>query len=317
MPNTEPDVALQVAVGVVRGADGRVLIAERRPGTPGAGEWEFPGGKIEAGETVEQALSRELHEELGISVIHSRPLIRVGHAGPAGPVILHAREVLEHQGEAYGREGQSLDWIERGRLRCPPLLLSSRSIVHALKLPETYLFTGQEPSESDVFLSRLETALRSGVTMLRLRRPDLDDNEYHELARDALPVAHAAGAAVLLDRDAGQVEESGADGLHLNSHSLMTLDGRPIGASRWLAASCHDGGQLRQAARIGCDFAVLSPVAPTSSHPDARPLGWPAFSELAREAALPVYAMGGMSPADRCTAREHHGQGTAGISAFW
>ena len=109
----------------------------------------------------------------------------------------------------------------------------------------------------------------------------------------------------------------GAGGLHLDSRSLMALNERPVGLSGWLGASCHGGEQLRQAARIGCDFAVLSPVATTASHPDGQTLGWQAFSTLARDALLPVYALGGLSLEDLNTAWEHHGQGVAGISAFW
>jgi len=84
-----------------------------------------------------------------------------------------------------------------------------------------------------------------------------------------------------------------------------------------LAASCHDTSELAHAEHIGVDFAVLSPVAATDTHPGATPMGWPRFRELVEEVNLPVFALGGMGPGDLDAAWEHGGQGIAGIRGLW
>jgi 8-oxo-dGTP diphosphatase len=83
------------------------------------------------------------------------------------------------------------------------------------------------------------------------------------------------------------------------------------------AASCHDAAELAAAARLGCDFAVLSPVAVTASHPDRPALGRARFDALTHAAALPVYALGGMRHADVDSARDHGGQGVAVLRDLW
>jgi 8-oxo-dGTP diphosphatase len=83
-----------------------------------------------------------------------------------------------------------------------------------------------------------------------------------------------------------------------------------------VGASCHDADELERAALIGADFATLSPVRATASHPGASPLGWERFAELVREARLPVYALGGAGPEDLDRARASGAQGVAGIRAF-
>jgi 8-oxo-dGTP diphosphatase len=98
----------------------------------------------------------------------------------------------------------------------------------------------------------------------------------------------------------------------------MALSARPMLAEgQPVAASCHDAAELLQAERLGRDFVVLGPVRATDSHPDAVPLGWDAFAALREGVSLPIYALGGMKPADVAVARRHGGQGVAGIRGLW
>jgi 8-oxo-dGTP diphosphatase len=91
--------AVQVAVAVVIDRRGRVLIADRPADKHLAGAWEFPGGKIEPGETPREGLARELEEEIGIAIEHPRPLMRLRHAYPAGEVLLDVWVVRRYRGE--------------------------------------------------------------------------------------------------------------------------------------------------------------------------------------------------------------------------
>jgi mutator protein MutT len=125
-----------VAVAVVIDRRGRVLIAQRPVGKHLAGAWEFPGGKIERGETRRQGLARELEEEIGITIEHPRPLMRLHHAYPTGEVLLDVWVVRRYRGEPCGLDGQGLRWCNRQALAKAPLLPADRPILAALRLPE-------------------------------------------------------------------------------------------------------------------------------------------------------------------------------------
>lgn len=107
-PTDRPVV--DVAVGVLINPDGAFLLTSRPPGKVYAGYWEFPGGKLEAGETVEQALRRELQEEIGVT-IGAAPIWKVSLVDyPHGLVRLHFCKVRDWTGELHMREGQQFGW---------------------------------------------------------------------------------------------------------------------------------------------------------------------------------------------------------------
>ena len=97
----------------------------------------------------------------------------------------------------------------------------------------------------------------------------------------------------------------------------MALQSRPLAARLPVSASCHDLEQLKHAQALGLDFVVLGSVNKTASHPDVTPMGWDAWQKMRAEVSLPIFAVGGLSPADVGIARQHGAQGVAGISAFW
>jgi len=127
--------AIHVVAGAVFGRDGRVLIAQRLPGKHLAGAWEFPGGKLEPGETRAAGLARELREELGIDIHQPRPLIRIRHAYAVGEVLIDAWVVTRYDGEPQGLDGQALRWCGHEELASAGLLPADRPIVRALQLP--------------------------------------------------------------------------------------------------------------------------------------------------------------------------------------
>ena len=180
-----------------------------------------------------------------------------------------------------------------------------------------YLITGVMPGDDEAWLRALEEVLGAGARLVQMRRHDLDDDDYAALADRALTLCREAGALLLLNRDPELARRLGADGVHLTASRLAACRARPLPPPFLVAASCHHEEDLCRAAAVGADFAVLSPVQPTSSHPDAATLGWDRFAALAATASLPVYALGGIGPGDLDTARRHGGHGIAGISAFW
>jgi len=127
---------VHVVAGVLRDTAGAVLLAQRPPGKHLAGGWEFPGGKLEPGETRRDALARELHEEIGVEVEEARPLFSVTHAYPHRDILLDVWLVTRFRGVPQGLEGQALRWCPPGDLPQADLLPADRPIVTALRLPE-------------------------------------------------------------------------------------------------------------------------------------------------------------------------------------
>lgn len=124
--------AVDVAVGILVDGEGRFLLTTRPPGKVYAGYWEFPGGKLEAGETVEQALRRELHEEIGVTIGPAQPWRESLVEYPHGLVRLHFCKVHDWQGELHMREGQRFSW-ERLPVQCEPVLAGTIPVLAWLK----------------------------------------------------------------------------------------------------------------------------------------------------------------------------------------
>lgn len=121
-----------VAAALVDAA-GRVLIAERPAGKPLAGRWEFPGGKMAAGETREAALKRELHEELGIEMLDAQFVMELVHAYPEREVELAFHVVTAFRGEPQGLDGQGLRWVPVGQLQDEDILEADLPFIETLQ----------------------------------------------------------------------------------------------------------------------------------------------------------------------------------------
>ncbi|MBD8871209.1 Nudix family hydrolase [Rhodanobacter sp. DHB23] len=309
---------MHVLAGALRDRAGRVLLAERPAGKHLAGMWEFPGGKREPGEAPLAALARELDEELGIALVEAGPLIRVPWRYHERELLLDAWCVTQWRGEPRPLEGQGLQWCQPMQVDPATLAPADRAILQALRLPPHYLVTPADvsPSERAAWFGRIVCAIESGERLVQLRLPLWPREAVRELAAALLPAAHAHDAQLLLNADVDGALALGV-GVHLTGAQLAALDARPLPLRQIVGASCHDAAQLAQALQLGVDFATLSPVAVTASHPDAAPLGWDAFQSLAEAAAMPVYALGGMSPAQWPRARAAGAQGVAGIRGFW
>ena len=309
---------IAVVAGVLRDAAGRVLLAQRPAGRHLAGLWEFPGGKVEDGEPPIDALARELREELGVVVESARPLIAVPHDYPGKAIVLDAWDVLRWSGTPHPHDAQALAWVDPAAFERVPMPPADRPIITALRLPDRYLVTPPlAVGDGDALLGGIAAACRRGVRLLQLRLPGWPRQELAAMARAARDIAHAAGARLLLNGDWQLAQILGLDGVHLPARLAADLQQRPLPAGRLVGVSCHDAAGLAHAARLGADFATLSPVCATPSHPGREPLGWETFADLAAGATLPVYALGGMEDEDVDPARMSGGQGIAGIRALW
>jgi len=310
-------VQIHVAAGAVEDARGRVLITKRPDHVHQGGLWELPGGKLETGEAPEAGLARELHEELGIRVLASRPLIRVHHDYGDRRILLDVRRVTSFAGAPHGREGQPIAWVHPDAMKQVTFPAADHPVISALRLPELYLITGDDPPDPDSFLDRLSRALLGGVRLVQLRAHALSEPDYSDLAKGAFQLCELHGARLLLNRDSFPARDLPFHGLHLTARRLANLERRPVDAGRLVGASCHSDEDLSRAAQLHLDYALLSPVRSTASHPEAQPLGWERFATLTDKARLPVYALGGLTPDDLDQAFAHGAQGIAAIRGLW
>lgn len=306
--------------GVLMDAEGRVLLAQRPPGKHLAGTWEFPGGKLEPGESAHDGLARELVEELGIEIETGEPLVRIPWAYDQRRLLLDARLVRRWQGTPAPLEHTALRWVEPHAADLAVLAPADRAILQALRLPHRYPITPADvpPAAHAACAGMLRDALARGERLLQLRLPLWPTVQVRDLAAELLPLAREKGAHLILNEDVAGARLLGPGaGVQLKAAQLASSLERPLSWDQPVGASCHDALELARALALGADFATLSPVAATATHPGAAPLGWAAFGALAEGASLPVYALGGMAAADEAQARALGGQGVSGIRGFW
>lgn len=309
-------VRVHVVVAAIFNHRGEVLVALRPSSSHQGGLWEFPGGKIEPGEKEDKALAREIEEELGITITAARPLIRIPYDYPDKKVLLDVWHVDRYEGEPHGREGQPIAWVKPSDLDKQNFPAANLPIITAVRLPSTYLIT-PAPSEDDDFFVHLERALQRGVRLVQLRITRSELQPLVLIMKRTAELCHRYGATLLANSQLQWAKQGLADGVHLNSRQLLALTERPLGTDKWVAASCHNEAELAHACRIGVDFAVLGPVMPTTSHPEAALLGWNNFERLTAQATIPVYALGGITKADLPQAWRAGGQGIAAIRGLW
>jgi len=310
-----PNKIVEVSAAVLQRPDGSFLLAQRPPDKIWAGYWEFPGGKIEPGETAHHALVRELREELGIEVETAYPWLTRVFTYPHATVRLNFFRVTEWRGKPHPHEGQQFAWQHLPHVDVEPVLPANAPILRALELPALYAISNAAELGVERFLARLEVGLDAGLRLVQVREKHLSPGELHLLAQRVVTLAHARGAKVLINGDAVLAQEVGADGVQLTSTQLAELSKRP--AVDWCAASCHNGEELRRAEGLGCDFALLSPVLPTQSHPGAPHLGWENFAAIVAGSSVPVYALGGLAPEDMKAAWRHGAHGIALLRQAW
>ncbi len=305
---------VDVAVGLIV-KNGQALLAKRAEHQHQGGRFEFPGGKVEVGELVTDALARELHEELGIDIHTPQFIQRLTYHYPEKTVRLHVYRIESFDGEPVGREGQPLHWVSLAQLFDLNFPDANRPIVRAAQLPQRYSMTttlmtdaldsipawlAEQSIEKEtdawvyVRLPNVSTIVyETAVKHLSMLRPDLNliaASDASESVNEFIRGRHLTHAALLEKTDLSRQSE------HVY----------------WFAA-CHDEASVAHAVRLGVDAITLGTVLATPTHPDGRLLGWDGFAQLAKLSDVPVYALGGMQVKDLAEAQAHGGFGVAGI----
>ncbi len=288
---------VQVAAAVMLRADGReFLLAQRPEGKVYAGYWEFPGGKVEPGENYRQALIRELHEELGITVTECSPWLTREFIYPHATVRLEFWRVTAWTGEigiTAPLEHAAVDWLETGKTpHVAPILPANGPILKGLALPTCMAITQGEVEGVERQLERLEEALAGGLRLVQVRDKGWPPAQRLWFAESVVRLAHTYGALVVINDGEEIARRVGADGVHLSAATLAACSARPDFA--WVGASCHTAAEIRRAGELELDYALFGPVLPTQTHPEASGLGWDGFARQLAGNTIPVFALGGM-----------------------
>ncbi|MBJ7265101.1 MAG: Nudix family hydrolase [Burkholderiaceae bacterium] len=318
---------IDVAAGVILRSDGQVLLGQRPVGKPWPGWWELPGGKVEPGETILQALTRELQEEIGITVTEATPWVTYVHAYPEKTVRLSFWRVTAWTGEPQGLESQALAWVHPSDAhRVGDLLPATLPVLRWLHLPNGYGITDiRGPEHLPAYLLRLDRALADGLRLVQFREPAWSEGVDAPSLRTAfdrvLARCRAAGARLLVNSLHPWAWSHEADGLHLRaadaqreseaqarSALLATLPEHAL-----LGVSVHSTAEVAVARRLEADFVVAGHVAATPSHPGEAGMGWDGFTSILVDAGLPAYAVGGQSRDTLAAAQAAGAHGVAGI----
>ena len=331
---------------------GRILIAKRADHQHQGGLWEFPGGKVESGESVQIALQRELEEELGLicSIDDMRPLISIPFHYADKSVLLDVWTVyggqmpVGHNSESdlIGKEGQPLLWVDQAELAKYEFPAANKAIIDALLLPKKIAIS-EDRQDSEVILAQVANTLKNHSNKenpdlwIQLRTPKLNQMQYTQLAMKLYGICHEAGSKLIWNCPLDWYQIAFADGLHLSRENIVKADlvrgslvgddpvnsalieskkvVRPIPANQWLSMACHNLVELEVAQDLA-DFVMVSPVNKTTTHAKSTPLTWAGFKVISNQARIPCYALGGLSISDIDVAKESGGQGIAGISYF-
>lgn len=294
--------SIDVAVNILRSSDGRVLMAERTARQISAGFWELPGGKVDPGETPQQAAVRELAEEIGVRALDVRPWIRYEHVYRTRRLRLFFFRIERWSGTPVGSEGQRIAWVDPARPEVAPILPSVERLLFGLGLPALCGVSQTErhggPRSG---LERIAVGLKAGLKLIQVREPGMAPDQRVAFARQVDALARPFGARVLLTGSALEARRAGLTALHSTAAEVRRLYARP--PVRFWVTSCHDAADLERATALGADAAVLSPIVFRPAHPERAALGWEGLRRLTAGAGIPVYAGGGISPAELATAQ--------------
>lgn len=307
-------VVVDVVAAVIERADGSYLLAQRPAGKVYEGYWEFPGGKVESGELVADALNRELREELGIDIELAYPWITRVHSYPHAKVRLHFFRVTRWCGEARPREGQVLSWQQNPQATVSPMLPANGPVLKALSLPTRLGITNAWETGVELALSRIRLALDRGLRLVQVRERNLDADTRKKFSLEVVREVRNVGGTVVINGDPELARTLGV-GVHMSSRELVAAKARPD--VKWCSASCHDAAELEKAQELGFDFVLLGPVQVTPSHAGTPGMGWTGFTELINAYTLPVFALGGMCPSKLDEARHRGAHGIAMMRWAW
>ncbi|WPP71093.1 thiamine phosphate synthase [Acinetobacter pittii] len=298
MPKPIVDVAIAILIH-----RGKILVGWRQEEQHQGGKHEFPGGKVEQGETPEEACRREIYEEVGIGLKDWHQFNYIHHEYDDIIVNLH----LFHSyvpDELLNLIHQPWAWYTRDQLLHLNFPKANKNIIKRLYWPHL------------IKISNTLKPLENSDVLLYWRIEEFEPQYIEQLT--ALDEGQRSNLIINVDiwQQLSPELQKQIKTVHLKQSQLMNLHKGDLTVGVRYIAACHDAVSLKQAQQIGCDAVFISPVKTTATHPEAVALGWERFSELAQNSQIPVFALGGVHPDDLATAQQHGAYGLAGIRNF-
>lgn len=307
---------IDVAVAVVQNDQGQVLWARRPEGKPYAAYWEFPGGKVEASETIWQALVRELQEELGIVALEGGPWFVVDHDYEHAHVRLHLYRVWRFSGRLQALENQVFTWDTLQPEGLSPILPATLPLLPVLNQAPCMALTHYQ-SGFEAYSRRLEKALQAQGPRwsVQFREKNMSDTHILAAYKHCKTLCLSRGVSLVINSDChaqlkrlGQVDPT--DFVHLTEAHLLD---EPRWVGQAIGASVHSAQSLAKAHALGLKYAVLGSVRASPTHPGQSGMGWEGFEHCVAACRLPVYAIGGLGVGDLQEAMRHGAHGVATI----
>jgi 8-oxo-dGTP diphosphatase len=304
-------MTLECSLAIIKDSD--KFLYSLRDKQPYRNYYEFPGGKVEKNETPETALYRECFEELGIKVTKFNSIGSLVHRYDSLEVKLHIFEIVNYQGDIYAKESQELHYMNAFESK-EKFIDSTHRVLNYLSLPRYCSITSIDAdNHSNEKISKLYAN-----NILRYRSDKINSENYYIQAEKYSKICSDNNVCLILDVKYYELFKNlDFKGIHYKSDQLKDLENTEfvkLKSSHIHSASCHNISDIRIANKYNFDFILLSPIL--SSKLDLNTLGWDGFENLALEANMPVFALGGMRKSDLDDCLSHNGYGVSGITNF-
>ncbi|WP_445116159.1 NUDIX domain-containing protein [Acinetobacter sp. WZC-1] len=306
---SKPSVHVAIAVLFHQG---KVLVGWRNSHQHQGNKSEFPGGKVEQGETPEQACRREVREEVGMDIQHWHAFDLLQHDYDDIQVNLHLFHAVVPQ-QQLSRVQAPWAWYRREQLSGLNFPAANQAIIQRLQWPH-YIKISDD-------LSAMQQLPEDTLLYWRNDQSSISaDGVIHGVTHEITQSGNASVQQLILNIDHWKVLNPGQQlriaAVHFKHSQLMAAAKGDLPVGIRCIAACHDQLSLARAQQLGFDAVLLSPVQGTATHTDAQVLGWGQFSTLAALCDIPVFALGGLKPADLQYAQQQHAYGVAGIRHF-
>ena len=307
----------KISLAVIINSQGKILLSQRKKGIHLESLWEFPGGKLNSGESFKQALRREIKEELNINLGECKKLIDFNYCYPDRELhfqvfIVPVKDLVIHHAEK-----QNIRWIEKSKLKTLDLPSANEIICNALLMPDLYMIADYKVLGNKI-ISLVEKQLLCGVRMVQYRiTGEYIPKQTIEIGYILKKLCDKYSATLVLNSNWQLWQSIKPHGVHIKSCDLSKYrdlqDEIPFQA---LSAACHTEHDVEMINQCAIHSAVVGSVHPTQTHPEARAIGWIGFSRLCQKINKPVYAIGGCNRTDVRTSQVYGGQGIASIRGF-
>ena len=294
---------LDVAIGLLVHKN-QILVGWREENQHQGNKHEFPGGKVEVGETPIEACRREICEEVGLNLVSWQKFDLIRHEYDDVIVQLHFF-MTQVSAEDCLKIEAPWQWIARDQLLNLNFPKANTAIVKRLYW-QRFIKISQD-------LSNLNSLSDDRLLYWRM---DSSDFSHEKFSKCSIEKLSKLIVNVDIWNKLGDLQQNAIQTIHLKQEQLLKLNQNDLNLTKRYIAACHSLDALKHAEQIGCDAVFLSPVFSTETHPDAEGLGWENFAKMAVQVNMVIFALGGVSPELLVDAQKHHAYGVAGIRSF-